>query len=183
MEPFGKYATSGIYAIYSKTGQKTYIGSSRFVGGRIMSHLSALMAGRHQNSKLQKAFARYGATDFEFTVLVRCDPDYMLRLEAEIIRSTPATRAYNIKSKRPAFRPPNEIERARIINFKKLLRHPGASYASLARSLDISRGTLHKFVNDGYIPRRKDLRNKMGLDSAETTFIVQVRDGKDGRFT
>ena len=61
--------TSGIYRIYCKSEDKSYIGKSINIEERWKNHLNGLKKGKHHNKKLQKVFNKYGKDDFEFSIL------------------------------------------------------------------------------------------------------------------
>ena len=66
----------GIYQIRNKTTNKIYIGQSIDIYRRWKAHLSCLRRNLHENTLLQNAWNKYGETDFEFTILRICEPDY-----------------------------------------------------------------------------------------------------------
>lgn len=67
--------TSGIYRIYCKSEDKSYIGKSINIEERWKQHLYELKKGNHINNKLQKVFNKYGKDNFEFSILKEID-DY-----------------------------------------------------------------------------------------------------------
>jgi group I intron endonuclease len=67
----------GIYCITNTANGKHCVGQSCFMSIRRNQHFSDLKAGRHRNDHLQKAFARYGASAFEWRVLEE-PPENML---------------------------------------------------------------------------------------------------------
>ena len=68
--------TSGIYRIYCKSEDKSYIGKSINIEERWKNHLNGLKKGKHHNKKLQKDFNKYGKDDFEFSVLKEVNDYY-----------------------------------------------------------------------------------------------------------
>lgn len=62
-------AQSGIYAIRNKVNGKQYVGSAVNLRSRLIYHFSFLSRGKHANSKLQRAWIKYGADAFEKLVL------------------------------------------------------------------------------------------------------------------
>ena len=68
--------TSGIYRIYCKSEDKSYIGKSINIEERWKNHLNELKKGKHINKKLQKVFNKYGKDDFEFSILKEVDDYY-----------------------------------------------------------------------------------------------------------
>lgn len=59
----------GIYAITNKTNGKSYVGSSVNMCQRFKNHRTRLLAGTHENSKLQKSWNKHGEKSFRFHVL------------------------------------------------------------------------------------------------------------------
>lgn len=73
---------AGVYAIESPTG--LYIGSASNLARRKREHFSALRRADHGNSRLQRAFRKYGET-LTFRVLIVCHPADMLFFEQRAI--------------------------------------------------------------------------------------------------
>lgn len=63
----------GIYQIVNTSNNKRYIGSSANIKNRWMKHKSTLSSNRHENSKLQRAWNKYGEAVFKFEVLQYVD--------------------------------------------------------------------------------------------------------------
>ncbi len=61
--------TSGIYQIKNIVSRESYIGSTVNLRGRCAGHLRDLKAEKHDNSRLQNAWRKYGNEVFEFIVL------------------------------------------------------------------------------------------------------------------
>lgn len=74
---------SGIYAITSPSG-KRYIGSAVNIRRRWREHRSALIRGIHHCKPLQRAYVKY-AGDFEWSVLVLCPKEELVREEQQQI--------------------------------------------------------------------------------------------------
>lgn len=72
----GNSMTSGIYRIYCKSEDKSYIGKSINIEERWKQHLYELKKGNHINNKLQKVFNKYGKDNFEFSILKEIDDYY-----------------------------------------------------------------------------------------------------------
>lgn len=73
---------SGVYRITNMVNGKFYVGSAADVKARWRAHRWALNAGRHSNSKLQRAWDKYGADAFVFSVLETV-PDVARLLQRE----------------------------------------------------------------------------------------------------
>lgn len=78
--------TRGIYSITQISSGKRYIGSTyRNFYDRFCSHKAALRRGRHSSILLQRAWDKYGESDFKFEVLEVSDADLGKR-ELEYIK-------------------------------------------------------------------------------------------------
>lgn len=75
----------GIYAIYNKINNQYYIGQSRDIDYRWMQHRSRLKCNTHENTHLQAAYNKYGATAFNFIVIEECRPEELNSLEQAYI--------------------------------------------------------------------------------------------------
>lgn len=64
-----KEIISGIYSITNKIDGKFYIGSSKNLHKRWMTHRSELRRNHHCNQHLQSAWNKYGEENFEFLIL------------------------------------------------------------------------------------------------------------------
>lgn len=63
----------GIYVITNTVNNKIYIGKSINLRKRKNEHFNKLRQNKHENSKLQRAFNKYGEENFTFTTLVEDD--------------------------------------------------------------------------------------------------------------
>lgn len=59
---------SGVYSIFNLVNGKRYVGYSVDLGGRCKGHRKALIRGKHDNSRLQRAWNKYGENGFVFEV-------------------------------------------------------------------------------------------------------------------
>lgn len=59
----------GIYEIRNKINGKRYIGRSKDIERRKIEHLTMLENGIHHSTKLQRAWNKYGADNFEFNIV------------------------------------------------------------------------------------------------------------------
>ena len=72
----------GIYKIINVVNNKFYIGSAVNFSRRKTRHFSELRTNKHNNSKLQNAWNKYGETSFVFAVVEEVQ-DKALLLEVE----------------------------------------------------------------------------------------------------
>jgi group I intron endonuclease len=72
---------SGVYRILHIASQKVYIGSSANIRARWATHRSSLAKGKHHSKHLQRAWDKYGAEAFEWSVIELAPPDRMLERE------------------------------------------------------------------------------------------------------
>lgn len=62
----------GVYKISNILNGKNYIGISKDCYRRKTSHFSALNRNKHSNSHLQRAWNKYGANAFDFSIIEQC---------------------------------------------------------------------------------------------------------------
>lgn len=72
---------SGIYKIENLINGKIYIGSCINLYTRYHNHISKLNRDIHPNKYLQNSYNKYGAENFNITILVRCPKEYCVKLE------------------------------------------------------------------------------------------------------
>lgn len=72
---------AGVYGVTNVKNGKVYVGSSLAVRGRLLAHRSYLRRGVHDNTYLQRAWAKYGEGAFRFDVLEKCRPKDSVRRE------------------------------------------------------------------------------------------------------
>lgn len=63
---------SGVYKIRCLINDRCYVGSSVDVVKRLYNHHWHLIHGKHPNQKLQRAWNKHGALNFEFSVVEPC---------------------------------------------------------------------------------------------------------------
>lgn len=69
---------SGIYVITNILNNKKYVGSSVNTEKRLYNHKNYLINNKHQNSKLQNAWNKYGSINFKFELLEECSTENLL---------------------------------------------------------------------------------------------------------
>lgn len=67
--------TSGVYEIRNVVNGHKYIGSSLHVAKRFRLHLNKLRTNQHCNPYLQRAWNKYGESNFVFKPLLYCDKE------------------------------------------------------------------------------------------------------------
>jgi len=92
---------AGIYRIINANNGKGYVGSTRDLNHRLISHGSLLMSGKHGNKHLQNSFNKHGGAGmFAFLIEEECDPSELLIAENRYIRQYQAmdgNRGYNMQ--------------------------------------------------------------------------------------
>lgn len=72
---------SGVYRIINTKNGKFYIGSSNNLSRRKREHFHTLRNGTNHSLILQKAFNKYGESNFKFEILARCPTKYLFKIE------------------------------------------------------------------------------------------------------
>ena len=71
----------GIYMIRNKTNEKIYIGQSINIDSRLEGHKRNLNNHKHDSRHLQFAWDKYGAENFEFTIILECPKEKLNEME------------------------------------------------------------------------------------------------------
>lgn len=69
---------SGVYGIQNKINNKLYVGSSVNIPKRKIAHYGDLRRHTHRNDKLQRAFNKYGESNFSFDIIEVVDEESKL---------------------------------------------------------------------------------------------------------
>lgn len=78
----------GIYKIQSITkSNRIYIGSAINIMDRWRKHLNNLKLNKHPNAKLQNHYNKYGISDLQFTILIECEKENLLKIEQSFLDS------------------------------------------------------------------------------------------------
>jgi len=73
---------SGIYKIESKIkSNKCYVGSAVCISNRWYIHLRLLRLNKHPNRKLQSHFNKYSESDLQFSILLSCEREDLIKNE------------------------------------------------------------------------------------------------------
>jgi len=79
---------SGIYKIQSKVKpNRIYIGSAINIFSRWRQHLNELNRNKHHNLILQNHYNKYGRDDLQFSILLSCDKEDLLKIEQYFLDS------------------------------------------------------------------------------------------------
>jgi len=82
------YRISGIYKIESKIKpERVYIGSAVKIADRWSHHLGELKRNAHGNIKLQRHYNKYGESDLQFSILLGCLKEDLIKTEQYFIDS------------------------------------------------------------------------------------------------
>ena len=71
----------GIYRILNKITRKVYIGSSEIIKNRWKRHKTDLNCNVHHSKHLQRAWNKYGAENFIFSIIEECSEEILLERE------------------------------------------------------------------------------------------------------
>lgn len=78
----------GVYKIQSQIDPKRiYVGSAINIGQRWKLHLRSLNKNKHHSIKLQRHFNKYGESDLQFSILLSCEKEDLLKIEQYFIDS------------------------------------------------------------------------------------------------
>jgi len=79
---------SGIYKIQSQIKpERIYIGSAIDINHRWKMHINDLRKNKHGSIKLQRHFSKYGEVDLQFSILLGCDKEDLIKTEQYFIDS------------------------------------------------------------------------------------------------
>jgi group I intron endonuclease len=87
---------SGVYEIVNTINGHRYVGSSCDIKGRFFDHISGLKRRDHRNCCLQRAWDKYGDSNFIFRVILYCDVDMLLFYEQKCLDNLITKHDYNI---------------------------------------------------------------------------------------
>lgn len=72
---------SGIYMIVNTINGNKYIGSSKNIYQRLLTHRSYLRHDKHYNKYLQNAWNKYGETNFDYSIIEFCSEEDRINRE------------------------------------------------------------------------------------------------------
>ena len=191
-----------IYSIKNKTLGKEYIGSTSNFPQRKRRHLTELRRNLHTNKKLQNAWNKYGAENFDFSIVEECrEEDLNIREQYYINTFKPfynirtiADRNAGIKKSRESIERQAQAIRKEVLQLDKdwnLVREWN-SLREAASSLKISESNISSCCNGrirsykGFVWKFKDLYipyryNK--LSSAEASRLNGQKSSKSYTIT
>lgn len=112
----------GIYVIKNLINNKVYIGQTKSIYNRLISHKNSLLNNNHDNQHLQRSFNKNGIKNFKFNVIEYCN---ILELtEKEKFYISKQKKCYNIREAadsviHPKRQPITEETRLKLSNVKK----------------------------------------------------------------
>lgn len=148
----------GIYRIYNKNTNKSYIGLSTDIKYRLKTHYHNLVGNRHVNPHLQNAVNKHGMCAFDFEILETihsCTDTELLKLEAKYMDDFSCIEAgYNIK--------PTDIY-GKVRHTKEHREY----ISSIMRGRKLSNDTKHKLsnINKGKVGRKHTKEHKEHMSS------------------
>lgn len=90
----------GIYKIVNLVNNKVYIGQSINLDGRFYDHKNYLNSGNHQNIYLQRAWDKYGESNFVFEIIELCEENKLTEREQywiDFYGGVDSTNTYNLR--------------------------------------------------------------------------------------
>ncbi len=95
---------SAIYTITSVIDNKIYVGKAVNVQERLNNHKHSLRKSIHANNHLQRAWNKYGETNFLFEILERCEENFLSSQEhywCNLLNTGNPKFGYNLASTHP----------------------------------------------------------------------------------
>jgi group I intron endonuclease len=106
---------SGIYRIVQRSTGLFYLGSSVDISRRWRQHVRDLNAGVHHSLRLQRAWSKYGAADFEFLIEQEASAETLRALEESLLNELrPAFNAWLSASGMPLGGKHSEATKAKV---------------------------------------------------------------------
>lgn len=150
---------SGIYKIQSIIkSDKIYIGSAVHISNRWNWHLKDLRNNKHGNKKLQNHYNKYGESDLQFSILLGCEKEDLVKIEQYFIDSyNPFFNICKIAGSRLGVKCSNETKEKMSISKKGIKLSPCTD--EHRKNLSISlKGKKRKPYTEEY---KKVLSNRM----------------------
>lgn len=134
---------SGIYKISFTDSENFYIGSTINFETRRKSHFNELKRFNHNNEILQRAWNKYGESNFRFEILSRCPPEYRIKLEQWFLNTMKPE--YNI-SKNAICNTNCKLENQEVTELLNLYIYTDITRNELANKYGISRRVIDEIV-------------------------------------
>lgn len=77
--------TCGVYCWRCRATGKVYVGSSIDIEDRYLAHIGLLRSGRHHSKRFQRAWNKYGESNFAFALVEECDLANLRKCESSWI--------------------------------------------------------------------------------------------------
>lgn len=90
---------SGIYHIKNLINDKKYIGQALNLKNRKYNHFNNLKNNKHPNKHLQYSYNKNGKSNFEFKILIYCEPFELTRYEQFFVDLYTPEILYNMRTK------------------------------------------------------------------------------------
>jgi group I intron endonuclease len=144
----------GIYAIRNAVTGQAYIGSSDDIPRRFRQHRAELLAGRHSNPRLQRAWIKYGPDAFDFEVVCPVpDGEDLIQVEQQHIDMSGD---YNMI---PAGRPP-VVQHTDLVKERLRLARTGKVMSESSKALLRAYRTGRRSTPEAVAAMRKGLTGK-----------------------
>lgn len=166
---------AGIYRMKVERGEEPpmfYVGQAVSLGGRKAHHFRFLRNGKHKNTRLQRAFDKYGAGAFTFEILLICQRDKKILslYEQAILDSHDPAALYNVN---------RECVNSRLgVHASSETRaKQSASLTGITRSLETRQRI--STAKQGWEPSPEHLEHlrKLGQSDANRTRMAEVARG------
>lgn len=128
---------TGIYTITNIVNGKMYVGSSYDFKRRFRRHKAEFRRNEHHNIRLQRAWNKYGAENFEFKKLIVCSKEDLIMYEQRVIDIFDVIKnGYNIapNAGNPGGYNPSEETREKLRKSSTGRKHTDASKARMSES-------------------------------------------------
>jgi group I intron endonuclease len=150
--------TSGIYKIKNIVNNHTYVGSAVNIEQRWRSHKSYLNNNKHHSVYLQRAWNKYGADCFEFSVIELCFPFFLIAREQSWINKI--NPEYNIS---PTAGSSLGVKLSEETRSKLSAAHKGKTSHNLGKKMSLDQRAKLSVAHKGKIP------HNLGKKASEET--------------
>lgn len=158
---------SGIYQIKSRVKpERIYIGSAVNISNRWWRHLNHLKLNKHRNIKLQRHYDKYGESDFQFSILLGCDKEDLIKVEQYFFDSYKPWFNINMTAKSNFGRKFSEEHKRKISEGNKG-KHNNRIYSKDTRS-KMRTARIKWMAKTGWVP---PLKGKVSSDEIRKKII------------